>query len=55
MGTSIQSFFSDIYMRAHPHRSAELVQCNHLIHTAAQTFVWDNVYMYNKDFRFTFV
>ena len=38
-------------MRAHPHRAAELAQYNHLIHTAAQSFVWDNVYMYDKDFR----
>ena len=43
--------FSDIYMRVHPQRSAELVQYNHLIHTAAQTNVWENVYLYDKDFR----
>ena len=43
--------FSDIYMKAHPQRASELVQYCHLIHTAAQTFTWENVYMYDKDFR----
>ena len=27
------------------------MQYNHLIHTAAQTYIWDNVYLYDKDFR----
>ena len=43
--------FSDIYCKAHPDRSWELVQYNHIIHTAAQTYQWENVYLYNKDFR----
>ena len=43
--------FSDIYMRAHPTRSVELVQYNHIIHLASQSYTWDNVYMYDKDFR----
>ena len=46
--------YSDIYMRAHPHRASELVQYSHIIHTAAQTYTWDNVYMYDKDFRLQF-
>ena len=43
--------YSDVYMRAHPHRSSELIQYSHLIHTASQSFTWKNVYMYDKDFR----
>ena len=43
--------FSDVYTRAYPHRSGELIQYNHVIHTISLTFVWDNVYKYDKDFR----
>ena len=43
--------FSEIYMKAHPYRSSELVQYNHLIHMASQCYIWDNVYLYDKDFR----
>ena len=43
--------FSDIYNRHHPERSTELIQYNHIIHTAALTYTWDNVYSYDKDFR----
>ena len=59
-GTSISNFnrweqafcvYSDVYMRAYPHRSSELVQYCHLIHTASQSYTWENVYMYDKDFR----
>ena len=59
--TSINSFgrweqafrvFSEIYSRHHPHRSSELIQYNHIIHTAAMTYVWENVYLYDIDFHF---
>ena len=43
--------YSDIYLRSHPARSTELIQYNHIIHTAALTYVWDNVYTYDKEFR----
>ena len=43
--------FSDVYVRAYPNRASELVQYSHLIHTASQSYTWDNVYMYDKDFR----
>ena len=43
--------FSDVYTRAHPSRASELVQYNHVIHTAAMAYVWENVYLYDKDFR----
>ena len=43
--------FSNIYTKTHPHRSAELIQYNHIIHTISLTYMWDNVYMYDKEFR----
>ena len=43
--------FSNIYTGYHPGRGGELIQYHHTIHTAAQTFVWDNVYRYDKEFR----
>ena len=43
--------FSNIYMEAYLGKANELVQYNHTIHTAAQTFVWDNVYRYDCEFR----
>ena len=43
--------FSNIYCRRHPDRFAELIQYNHVIHTAALTYTWENVYLYDRDFR----
>ena len=43
--------FSNIYTRRHPQRSGELIQKNHIIHTASLTFTWENVYLYDRDFR----
>ena len=43
--------YSDVYLRAHPARASELIQYNHIIHTTAATYIWDNVYTYDKDFR----
>ena len=43
--------FSNIYTKEYPHRATELIQYNHLIHTASLSFTWDNVYSYNKEFR----
>ena len=43
--------FSNIYTRRFPHRAFELIQYNHVIHTAALSFTWENVYLYNRAFR----
>ena len=43
--------YSNVYTRANPHRSSELIEYNHVIHTIASTHIWENVYMYDKDFR----
>ena len=42
--------FSDIITSKFLSKAQELIQYNHIIHTASQTYVWDNVYMYDKDF-----
>ena len=43
--------FSNIYTQCYPGRSSELIQYNHIIHTAALTYTWENVYLYDRDFR----
>ena len=43
--------FSNIYTRRFPHRSAELIQYHHIIHTASTTYHWENVYLYDREFR----
>ena len=43
--------FSNIYTRQFPHRASELIQYNHVIHTASMTYSWSNVYAYEIDFR----
>ena len=35
--------YSNIFSREHPDRAAELIQYNHVIFTAASTYLWDNV------------
>ena len=46
-----KTYFSNIYTRRYPGRASELIQYNHIIHTAALLYTWDNVYMYGRDFR----
>ena len=43
--------YSNVLTEKYPHKSAELIQYNHVINTAAQSIIWDNVYKYDKDFR----
>ena len=43
--------FSNIYTKQYPHKATELIQYNQVIFTAAQSFTWDNVYQYDKEFR----
>ena len=43
--------FSNVYTRAHPHRATELIQYNHVIHSISLTYIWENVYSYDKEFR----
>ena len=43
--------FSNVYTRAYPHRASELIQYNHIIHTTASSFIWENVYTYDHEFK----
>ena len=43
--------FANVYTEKYPQKATELIQYNHLINMASMTFIWDNVYMYDKDFR----
>ena len=43
--------FSNVYSKSYPNRTTELIQYNHVIFTAAKTFVWDNVFQYDKEFH----
>ena len=43
--------FLNIYTKAHPHRSTELIQYNHVIHSISLSYIWENVYNYDKEFR----
>ena len=42
--------FSNIYTRRYPQHASELIQYNHIIHTAALSYNWENVYLYDRDF-----
>ena len=43
--------YSDVYTGRYPNRATELIQYNHTIHTASLSYVWDNVYTYDIEFR----
>ena len=43
--------FLDILTAKYPEKAQELFQYEHVIYSASQTFIWDNVYSYDKAFR----
>ena len=43
--------FSNIYTHHYPHKSGELIQYNHVIHSISLIYVWENIYSYDKEFR----
>ena len=43
--------YSNVLMSKYLTKTTELLQYNHTIHTAAMSYVWDNVYAYDKEFR----
>ena len=43
--------FLDIYTSYHPNCTSELIQYGHIIHTASLSYAWDNVYLYDLEFR----
>ena len=43
--------FSNIYTHYYPDKAGDLIQYNHVIYSAAQSFIWENVYRYDREFR----
>ena len=43
--------YSNIFTQKYPEKSSELIQYNHVIHTASLTYQWENVDAYDCDFR----
>ena len=43
--------YTDIFTRKFPMKAPELLQYTHVIHTIAQTYSWESVYRYDRDFR----
>ena len=43
--------FCDVFTRQHPNRASELIQYHHLIQSTSLSYVWDNMYAYDIDFR----
>ena len=43
--------FSNILTSRYPDKATELLQYNHTIHTASMSYIWENVYAYDKEFR----
>ena len=59
--TAISSYFkweqafriySNVLTSKFPHKATELLQYNHTIQTASMTYIWENVYSYDKEFRY---
>ena len=44
--------FSNIYSTHYPLKAGELLQFSHVIHTASLTYHWENVYLYDREFRY---
>ena len=43
--------YSNVLTAKFPEKAPELLQYNHAIHSASTSFVWDNVYAYDQEFR----
>ena len=43
--------YSRIYTEGNPTQAIELIQYNHIIHEAALEYPWENVYVYDREFR----
>ena len=44
--------YSNIITSKFPGKATELLQYNHTIHMASTSYSWDNVYLYDKEFRY---
>ena len=45
------SEFSATFIPGSIHRVTELIQYNHVMHTASSTYIWDNIYTYDREFK----
>ena len=43
--------YSNIYTKKFPQKAGDLIQYNHVIYSISLTYVWENVYAYDKEFR----
>ena len=43
--------FLNIYTTKYPERTSQLIQDEHVIQTAAASYTWENVYLYDREFR----
>ena len=43
--------YSNILTQTFPSKAGKLIQYNHVIYTASLTFTWENVYLYDREFR----
>ena len=43
--------FLNIYTAQYPFKSSELLQYCHVIYTASLSYIWENVYNYDREFR----
>ena len=44
--------YSNVLMARYPSKAPELLQYGHTIHNASVSYTWDNVYSYDKEFRY---
>ena len=43
--------YANVYTKMFHEKASELIQYNHVIYTASLSYLWDNVYTYDKEFR----
>ena len=44
--------YSNVLTSKFPGKATELLQYNHTIHTVSTAYLWDNIYQYDKEFRY---
>ena len=43
--------YSNVITTQYPNKATELLQYNHTIHTAVTSYSWENIYLYDREFR----
>ena len=44
--------YSNIITSCYPEKAPELLQYNNMVHSASLAYIWENVYSYDKEFRY---